>query len=463
MGNALKKEIREIYIKNLSFSKLKNLNLEVLGFSKKNKTTFQFKSKKFIFFSFLIEPKLVIRESKVEENILIEFKKIKINNLSNFLDVIKLKIFIEISNYKNGCRICKDYYFDKDITNLYNFLSERLIYKCLTEIINNIDQRINNIILNKLNNSSLNLKIRNKPEKFKVNYIKGYISNENLYIFILLFALLNILKIGEIIKIGIINLRFSISKNMNIVNALIYREMITRIDNSSMGILKLLISPLLAIVGFTGLKVIISQLNILDSFQFVVPGVILFFLFRQIVNRSLNAIKANSGILTYKQINPIHIVFARSSIEFFIYLVIFIILTLVLSFKLNYFFIVDLPLFILVFSLIFIFSFSVGILAMLISFKWEFFRELFSNFIMRPLWFTSGILFSIEQVPDYLKNILKFNPLFQAVEIIRYSTSYNLNSISEYTSLKYLLEITLVLLIICTITYNLTEKNLIRK
>ena len=134
-----------------------------------------------------------------------------------------------------------------------------------------------------------------------------------------------------------------------------------------------------------------------------------------------------------------------------------------ISFSMSTFYIINLPLFLLIYTLLFVFSFSIGLLIMVLNYKLEFFREVFSIAVMRPLWLTSGIFFTADILPSNLINFIIYNPLFQFIELTRFSTSYNNNLFSRYGSIEYITGVTLISLLISILVYSNSERSLIRK
>lgn len=208
------------------------------------------------------------------------------------------------------------------------------------------------------------------------------------------------------------------------VLALFLREIRTRFGKYQLGYAWALIEP----VGLTAIMIVIfSALGHpgyagIDFTVFLSVGVITYGLFSEISNRSIKALEANSTLFNYRPIRPIDTVLARALLELVLHAaVLFVLLGLYWLFG-GKVVVGDMPKLLLVYLLLTAFSTGIGILYMLIT-------DLYSDaekvlpLVTRPLFFISGIFFSLESVPRDYWPLLLWNPIFHAIEMAREALS----------------------------------------
>ena len=121
-------------------------------------------------------------------------------------------------------------------------------------------------------------------------------------------------------------------KQKNVVSALVYRELKTRISLVKFGLFGVLLQPLgtfiifLLIFGFIRRRGV-GGLDISFVPIFLISGIILYTLFVEIIIRSLNSIEANKALFFYRQVKPIDTILARVYVESGLFSFVFIILT----------------------------------------------------------------------------------------------------------------------------------------
>ena len=84
------------------------------------------------------------------------------------------------------------------------------------------------------------------------------------------------------------------------------------------------------------------------------------------------------------------------------------------------------------------------------------------NLIRRPLFFISGVFFSLQSIPQWLRPWLSWNPILQAIELSRKAFSANY-LIDELISLPYLISFTFSILALGMFIYINNEKILLTK
>ena len=256
----------------------------------------------------------------------------------------------------------------------------------------------------------------------------------------------------------ILNVKRGLKIQINVTRALIYRELITRASLVKFGYIGLLIEPLGIMAIFLTIFTLIRRRNVggnLDILLFLVSGIVIYTLFNAIAIRSMNSMEANSSLFFYRQIQPIDTIFSRTIVEIVIYSLVFIILVALAFLIKEFFYISDFALLVVSFLFLAIFSMGVGIFLMIATYRYEWVKSIV-QFLQRPLWFLSGVFFSLNDVPQNIRPYISWNPILQSIELTRhsFSNSYPLN---EAVSLTYLIQISLLVLTISLWLYN---KNL---
>ncbi len=247
----------------------------------------------------------------------------------------------------------------------------------------------------------------------------------------------------------------------NVLRSLTYRELITRASLVKFGYIGLFLEPLGVMSIFLIIFSLIRRRNVggnLDVLIFLISGIVLYTLFNAIAIRSMNAMAANKPLFFYKQIQPIDTIFSRTLVEVFIYLVIFILLVLMAFLIREIFYIDDFPLICSSFLLLVIYSCGIGIFLMIANFRYAWIKSVVS-FLMRPLWFVSGVFFSLNDIPQNLRPYISWNPILQAIELIRHGFS-NSYPLASAISLIYLFQVSLIVFTISLWLYNKNAKIL---
>ena len=255
----------------------------------------------------------------------------------------------------------------------------------------------------------------------------------------------------------ILNVKRGLRIQINVLRALIYREFIGRASLVKFGYLGILIEPL----GVMAIFLVIFSLirtrgssGELDVLLFLSTGIVIYTLFTAIAIRSMNSMDANSSLFFYRQVQPIDTVYSRTIVEVVIYSLVFIILVTIAFLIRESFIIDDFALLIVSFISISIFSLGIGIFLMIATYRYEWVKSVV-QFLLRPLWFMSGVFFSLNDIPQNIRPYLSWNPILQSIEIARHSFS-NAYLLNESVSLTYLIQISLVVL---TISLWLYDKN----
>ena len=191
---------------------------------------------------------------------------------------------------------------------------------------------------------------------------------------------------------------------------------------------------------------------------FLINGLIPYFIFTNISNRSIKAIEANSGLFNYRPVKPIDTVFARMLLEVLIYTVVYIILMTVLAFigesiDVHQILVLSLSWFFLI-----MFSCGVGLIFMVAGCTIKE-MEKFIPILLKPLYFVSCIMFPLHSIPAEYRSYFLFNPIVHAVELSRESVVDGYSS--SGVSIGYLAFCSVSVFFIGLALYRINEESML--
>lgn len=244
------------------------------------------------------------------------------------------------------------------------------------------------------------------------------------------------------------------------VMALFFREIRTRFGKYQLGYAWALVEPVCSI-GV--MLIVLSAFGAHDHSDITFPvflavGVVVNSLFVEISNRSIKAMEANSALFNYRPIRPIDTVIARAILETVLHLAILSTLLFIYSLVVNDPGVsVDLPLLFSVFILLALFSCGIGTLFMLVTDAYTD-AEKVLPLLTRPLFFISGVFFSIDSLPSEYHPLLLWNPIFHAITLVREAVAPDY-SVPD-ASLFYLACSALLVMTLSLFLYRMKEKRL---
>lgn len=206
----------------------------------------------------------------------------------------------------------------------------------------------------------------------------------------------------------------------DVIRALLVREMKTRFGKWRLGYAWVLLEPaihillLAALFSFKGREFYPG----IPTPLFMLGGIAPFLFFSHCFGKSIAAVSSNRGLFNYRQLRPFDAVVTRVMLEFAIYLCSLFVLMVGfawfgISTPFNSF------LLIVVVNILF-FAFCLG-LSLALCVVGERFPETakFVGFIQRPMYFMSGVFFSLEQLPEEYHGYVSWNPLLHVIELTR--------------------------------------------
>lgn len=246
--------------------------------------------------------------------------------------------------------------------------------------------------------------------------------------------------------------------NKAVIFALLMREMRTRFGVYRLGYLWALLEPAMHIAVFLILLGYVMQRTMpgIDYTLFLISGIIPWLLFSSILSRGISAISANNGLFGYRQVKPFDAFITRAILEWLIYLstyVVFLCLAAWVGLDVS----IEDPLgLIAVLFLLFIFSCGLALISCVVLTQ---FPELekFLPVVLRPLYFLSGIFYTLDTIPQEYRSYLLWNPILHANELSRVAMFKNFDT--NGANWEYLLGCSIVAL---TFGIVLFRKNSIK-
>lgn len=151
---------------------------------------------------------------------------------------------------------------------------------------------------------------------------------------------------------------------------------------------------------------------------FFMIGVLPFFMFQHGYAQAMGAINSGKGLFSYREVRPFDVVLVRCTLEF---MLIGVVLMMIMLGMYWFDFAVDFqsPLkFLAVIGLLFVTAIGFGLTADVYITRNEEMRRVFS-LIERPLFFISGVMFTVDILPEKIRDWLMWNPLLHAIDLGR--------------------------------------------
>jgi len=246
----------------------------------------------------------------------------------------------------------------------------------------------------------------------------------------------------------------------SVVNALFLREIQTRFGTKRLGYVWALVDPMTQVIIFSIIKTAVADKSLpgIDYPVFLAAGFLTYNFFKAVMNSSMAAFDANRALFNYKQVKPIDTIFSRFLVEF---LVMSMAIIVFVSFGLYF----ELDLAVKNVNMVFfavlwlgVFAFGIGLLFAVIGTFYETFGKVIS-FISTPLFFLSGLLYSVESLPPVARDIVLYNPVIHFIEMIH--GNYFQTLTTAYVDYEYMFFWTIVPLFLGLFFYIRSEKKII--
>ncbi len=254
--------------------------------------------------------------------------------------------------------------------------------------------------------------------------------------------------------------RTSFSIFISVIKALFLREVQTRFGTKDLGYFWAILDPMTQVIIFSLIKGALSERSMIgiDYPVFLATSFLTYNFFRNTMNGSMNAFAANRALFNYRQVKPIDTLVSRFFIEFLIMsMTIIVFISFGLYFGLDVA-VKDINMVLIAVLWLGIFGFNIGILFAVIGTFYETFQKIVS-FISLPLFFLSGLLYTVDSLPPMIREIILYNPLIHFIELIHGSYFQVLDT--KYVDYEYMLFWTITPLFLGLFFYIKAEKKII--
>jgi capsular polysaccharide transport system permease protein len=225
---------------------------------------------------------------------------------------------------------------------------------------------------------------------------------------------------------------------LSVWKALFLREAVNRMSKERAAWLWLLAEPVvhIAFVMFLFAAIRMRVVGGIDTAVWIMVGLITFFMFRRPAQQGMIAVGANRALFTYRQVKPVDTVLVRAVVEGFL-----MILCAVVVFGGAALYGIDvIPADPLAALAVFGGMWLIGMgFALIASVADELVPEIgrFIGMLMHPLYFFSGVIFPIAQLPQPYRDWLMFNPLAHGLEAARLGFAPHYQAVAD-TSIPYI-------------------------
>ncbi len=259
--------------------------------------------------------------------------------------------------------------------------------------------------------------------------------------------------------------RSSLEVLKDVVFALFIRELKTRFGAYRLGLVWAFLEPVAFILVITALRSFRSSGGLFGGETHHIPfpiflmlGYVPYQVFSTLLKQGAAAVNANQGLFNYRQVRPIDAILARTLLEVLVFS------SVMLTFMAIFWWfgfdatIADPLQLIVVFSLLGIFGGGIGMIICVGQLR---FPELGKvvPLLTRPLFFISGLFFSLNDIPIEYHHYLLWNPILHAIELIRNACypSYN----ADFVSMGYLAFFALISVFFGLAMYRLDWKRMV--
>ncbi len=229
----------------------------------------------------------------------------------------------------------------------------------------------------------------------------------------------------------------AMTTQMRVIGALVLRETMTRYGEYKIGFLWAFIEPMLLVIVisaiFTGMGTQIP--GGMPVATFMVTGFVPYTIFRDTMQQLQGAIQSNHSLMAFPQVTTFDVIVARALLELAVLMVVFAIMLLGAG-ALGYDIRVEDPL--KVFAacgLLSITGLGMGFIFASLSPILPSSRQVVNQVLGRPLFLGSGLFYTAETLPTWLREWLLFNPLLHMIELVR--SAYFVEFESQHGSWSY--------------------------
>jgi capsular polysaccharide transport system permease protein len=216
--------------------------------------------------------------------------------------------------------------------------------------------------------------------------------------------------------------RSSLRVTLDSIWAFFLRELRGRYGTTPSGYFWAIVQPILFVVLLREVHSLFGgaegDLYGVSSLYFFAVGVMTYYMYQHAYGRGTGSMKQFSALYGYRQIAPIDVMLARAIIEFVLMIAVFLIL-LTSFWWVGLEVSVEYPVeYIAVIAELFCFTVGVSLLADVYTTKYPPLQTVV-RLIQRPLFFISGVFFTMDSIPPRALVFLWWNPLLHAIDLGR--------------------------------------------
>jgi capsular polysaccharide transport system permease protein len=246
-----------------------------------------------------------------------------------------------------------------------------------------------------------------------------------------------------------------------VVGALVLREIKTRYGRQRLGYLWAVIEPIIFVAILAVLFSVRGRGQAwgMPVVSFLITGIIPYMLFRDLMSVGLQAVRTNKALLTFPQVKIFDLLLARALLETATHILVFVLL-IVVAVNLIDPLRIEEPLLVFVWLMfVALFGFGLGIGLGTLAALFPVIEQLAPTLISRPMFFISGVFFTVELMPEDIRGIALFNPLLHMIELLRsaFFSSYE----SIYASPMYTIIFTMGVLSFGLLTLSALRKQIL--
>lgn len=206
-----------------------------------------------------------------------------------------------------------------------------------------------------------------------------------------------------------------------VIRAVVLRETRTRFGDHQLGYLWAVLEPLMWILTFWAMYEITERAPAhgMDTLGFLATGILTYELFDSNVARIGEAINGNRALLFYPQVQPIDLVWARAALETATLVTVFVVVmggaAMVRGEVPQVDDVLTVMAGLLLASLL---GTVLGLTLCMLGVLSKVVERLRSP-LMRPLFWVSGLFFTLEDAPAVTREALSYNPVLHVIEMVR--------------------------------------------
>ena len=247
----------------------------------------------------------------------------------------------------------------------------------------------------------------------------------------------------------------------DVIFALFAREIRTGF-NDKFGLSWAVINPVLFIfvLSFLRGRLAGGDTHTIPTFTFMAIGILFIQSFLQTMGGSARAISKSKALFAFRQVQPISAVIAGALFQLLVKIFVIIGIVVIMYFMDMDIQLSDPLLFLACFLSLWLFAISLGLIFGIAE---MFVKEIgkVRELLTRPLFFISGVFFSLQDFPREYWHYLDWNPILHAIELARFSVHSTYGH--EGVSLSFLLACVLAFTFLGLAIYHVSWKQAISR